>query len=201
MKPTTVETRSRARAVPWLVALAASTLGACAHDLPAPLASAAVEYRVGRDDVVEVQVWKEPALSAVVPVRPDGRISLPMAGDLIAEGRTTGEIRAEVTSRLAALVPAPSVSVMVREVRAARFYVLGEVAHPGAFPLSGALTVVEAVALAGGATEFARTGHLVLLRRKSGSPKPDRYGVSLDAIVKGLAAPVPLSAGDTIFVP
>ena len=182
------------------VAAAAAAIAGCAHgDLP-PAEERLADYRVGRDDVVEVAVWKEPALSATMPVRPDGRISLPMVGEVQAEGRTTAELGAEVTKRLAAYVPSPSVSVMVREVKSARFFVLGEVAHPGVYPLSGPLTVLEAMAIAGGTTEFARTGRVVVIRRAAGA-KPLRLRVSLDEIVDGRVAPMPLAAGDTVFVP
>jgi polysaccharide export outer membrane protein len=146
-------------------------------------------------------VWKEPALSATVPVRPDGKISLPMAGELVAVGHTTAELQGEIAERLRAYVPSPSVSVMVKEVKAQRFYVLGEVAHPGAYPLTGPLTVLEAMALAGGPTEFARTGRLVLIRADVKARRSQRFQVSLDDIVDGKRPPVALIAGDTLYVP
>jgi polysaccharide export outer membrane protein len=165
-----------------------------------PDVAARADYRMGQGDLIEVAVWKEPALSATVPVRPDGRISLPMAGDLVAEGRTPAELEAEVRGRLARFVPEPSVSVMVHEVRSPRIFVLGEVAHPGAYPLVGAITVLEAMAVAGGTTEFARRGRLVVLRRHGGAA-PVRIRVNLDEIVDGKARSLPLQPGDTVFVP
>jgi polysaccharide export outer membrane protein len=183
-----------------VVALSLLVAGAsgCAHgDLPPEVAPIA-EYRMGLDDVVDVTVWKEPALSAAVPIRPDGRISLPMIGDVPAAGRTTEELRREVAERLGRYVPEPSVSVMVKEVHASRFFVLGEVAHPGGYPLNGPLTVIEAMAIAGGTTEFARTGRLVVIRRAGGVR---RFRVSLDAMVDGRAPPLTLAPGDTVYVP
>jgi polysaccharide export outer membrane protein len=175
--------------------------GGCAHgDLPPP-ASPPADYQVGVDDVLDVSVWKEPALSSAVPIRPDGKISLPLAGELAAAGHTTAELKATITERLGPFVPNPIVSVAVKEVHAARFYVLGEVAHPGVYPLTGSLTVLEAVAVAGGPTEFAHTGHIVLIRRGRASEKAVRIRVNLDEVVGGKTPPAQLSAGDTLYVP
>jgi polysaccharide export outer membrane protein len=191
------EMTNRTLALALIVGLA----GCGAHgDLPPPVEPMA-EYRLGLDDMVDVMVWKEPALSASVPIRPDGKISLPMIGDVIAAGRTTTELRDEVAKRLQAVVPSPVVSVMVKEVRASRFYVLGEVAHPGAYPLNGYVTILEAVAIAGGATEFARTGGVVVIRQPTGKTAARRIKVSLDDIVGGHAQTIPLTAGDTVYVP
>jgi polysaccharide export outer membrane protein len=173
----------------------------CAHSGALPTEAAPVDYHLGPDDLIEVSVWKEPALSAVVPVRPDGKVSLPMAGELPAAGRTVEELRADIARRLAPSVPEPIVSVMVKEVRAARFFVIGEVAHPGAFPLTGGVTVLEAVTVAGGPTEFARKGRIVVLRRPTGSLRPARLRVNFDDVLSGRAPPLPLVPGDTVYVP
>src|SRR5438270_6186294 len=117
------------------IGLAVAALGfaaGCAHETTPPPNTPVAEYRIGKEDVVTVEVWKDPALSAKVPVRPDGKISLPMIGDVAAEGRTAGELKQEVAERLKPYVEQPVVGVMVTEVNAARFFVLGEVAHPGA---------------------------------------------------------------------
>jgi len=175
-------------------------LGAgCAHESSTVRDAPVGAYRLGPDDLVDVAVWKEPALSATVPVRPDGKITLPMAGDVEAAGRTTDELSREVGERLRKFVPEPVVAVMVKEVRAARFFVLGEVAHPGAFPLSGGLTVLEAVSVAGGPTEFARKSRIVVIRRDGG--KSARLPVDLDDVIDGRAAPIALRPGDTVYVP
>ncbi len=161
---------------------------------------AAGDYRLGPDDLVDVAVWKEPALSASVPVRPDGKISLPMAGDLQAAGSTALELQREVTARLKSIIAEPMVSVMVKEVRSPRFFVLGEVAHPGGFALTGGLTVVEAVSMAGGTTEFARKGRITVLRRGENA-RPTRIRVDLDDVISGRADPLALRPGDTVYVP
>lgn len=176
-------------------------VGGCAHvNTPASVAPQG-DYRLGADDVIEVAVWKEPALSASVPVRPDGKISLPMVGELAAQGRTAEELRLDITERLRSSIHDPVVSVMVKEVHAARFFVLGEVTHPGAFPLTAGTTILQAISVAGGPTEFARKGSVVVIRHGEGVAKAERLRVDFDDVLSGRVEPVPLAAGDTIYVP
>jgi polysaccharide export outer membrane protein len=172
----------------------------CAHETTPPPVMAQAEYRLGREDVVVVEVWKDPTLSAKVPVRPDGHITLPMIGDVQAEGRTTEELRREITEKLRPVVEQPVVSVMVSEINATRFYVLGEVAHPGAFPVRGHVTVVQALAMAGGPTEFANQRSVVVIRTLPDG-KEQRFKVDARDVLAGNARALPLVAGDTVFVP
>ena len=182
--------------------IACALWAGCAHgDQPPPVAAAAADYHLQREDVVDVQVWKEPALSAAAPVRPDGKITVPMVGEVAAEGRTARELQDEIAERLRPFVPAPAVTVIVREVKAGRFFVLGEVTHPGAYPIAHGLTVLEAMALAGGPTEFARTSRMLLMRPQGAGRSPSRIRVSLGDIVSGRLPPVQLLAGDTLYVP
>jgi polysaccharide biosynthesis/export protein len=158
------------------------------------------EYRIGREDLLEVVVWHEPELTRVVPVRPDGKISLPLAGELEAAGKTPAELQAGLVKILAPYIHDASVAVLVKEINASRVFVLGEVAHPGGFPLRGTMTVMQAIALAGGRTEFGGDG-VVWLR-----PKPDgntdRATLSFDEMVKGEAAgALWLRGGDVLYVP
>src|SRR3954469_3808751 len=112
----------------WRSAVCTFALAAgCAHETSRPPAMARAEYQIGREDVIAVEVWKDPTLSAKVPVRPDGKISLPMIGDVVAEGRTANDLKGEITTKLKGMVEQPVVGVMVSEVNHARFYVLGEV--------------------------------------------------------------------------
>lgn len=171
----------------------------CAHETTPPPAMPHAEYRIGREDVVAVEVWKDPALSAKVPVRPDGKISLPMIGDVVAEGRTASDLKQEVTERLKPMVESPVVGVMVTEVNATKFFVLGEVAHPGAFPVRGAVSVIQALALAGGPTEFANQRSVVVIRDQNG--KHARYKVDCREVLAGNAPAIALVPGDTVFVP
>lgn len=181
-----------------IVMLGALAVG-CAHETTRPPAAPRAEYQIGREDVIAVEVWKDPALSAKVPVRPDGKITLPMIGELDAEGRTTEDLRKEIADKLKPFVEQPVVSVMVSEINAARFYVLGEVAHPGAFPVRGRLTVVQALAMAGGPTEFANDRRVVVIRNSDG--KQTRYKVDTREVLAGNAPALTLVPGDTVFVP
>jgi polysaccharide export outer membrane protein len=179
-----------------VLTVAASWVAACAGT-PAPLPSAEpeAEYRLGPEDVVEVSVYGAEALSRTIPVRPDGRISLPLLGDVEATGRTAGELSRELTERLAPFVREPHVAVIVREINAPRVYVIGEVERPGAYPLRGRLDVIQALALAGGFGDFADRDGIVLIRGGK------RMIVDYDDLVDAKAAIPLLGAGDTIYVP
>ncbi|HEY6099942.1 MAG TPA: polysaccharide biosynthesis/export family protein [Anaeromyxobacter sp.] len=158
------------------------------------------EYRIGREDVLEVVVWHEPELTRVVPVRPDGRISLPLAGELEAAGKTPAELQAGLSKILAPYIRDAAVAVLVREINASRVYVLGEVAHPGGFPLRGPMTVVQGIAVAGGRTEFG-SDEIVWLRQKPDG-STDRASLSFKDLVKGEAAgALWLRGGDVLYVP
>jgi len=157
------------------------------------------EYRIGREDVLEVVVWHEPELSRVVPVRPDGKISLPLAGEIEAAGKTPAELQAGLTKALSGYIQDTQVAVLVREINGARVFVLGEVTHPGGFPLRGPMTVVQAMALAGGRTEFA--GDEVLWLREKPDGGSDRVSLSFGDLMKGEAAgALWLRGGDVLYV-
>jgi polysaccharide export outer membrane protein len=176
-------------------------LSACATskgDRPAPRPP--TEYRIGREDVLEVIVWHEPELSRVMPVRPDGRIGLPLAGEMDAAGLTPAELQVKVKEALAPFVKDVAVAVLVREVNGPRFFVLGEVPRPGGFPLRGAMTVTQALALAGGKGEFA--GNSVVWLRHTGEGKAERVRLSYRELVEGEAeGALWLAPGDVIYVP
>jgi polysaccharide biosynthesis/export protein len=158
------------------------------------------EYRIGREDVLEVVVWHEPELTRVVPVRPDGKISLPLAGEMEAAGKTPAELQQGLTKALGPYIQDAAVAVLVREINGPRVFVLGEVTRPGGFPLRGPMTVVQAIALAGGRTEFAR-GDVSWLRQKPDG-KTDRVKLSFDELVKGEAeGALWLRGGDVLYVP
>jgi polysaccharide biosynthesis/export protein len=158
------------------------------------------EYRIGREDVLEVVVWHEPELTRVVPVRPDGKISLPLAGEMEAAGKTPGELQQGLTKALGPYIKDAAVAVLVREINGPRVYVLGEVTRPGGFPLRGPMSVVQAIALAGGRTEFAR-GEVSWLRQGANG-KTDRVKLSFDELVKGEAeGALWLRGGDVLYVP
>lgn len=123
-------------------------------------------FRIGPEDILDVQVWKNSDLSRVVPVRPDGMISLPLVNDIQAAGMTPSELRLQITQRLSEFIPSPEVSVIVREVHSVKVAVLGNVKMPGHYELKSPATVLELIARAQGLTEFADRGRIVVLRQQ-----------------------------------
>jgi len=122
------------------------------------------EYRIGPEDVLLISVWKNEAVTKTVPVRPDGKISLPLINDVAAAGLTTLELRDVLAKRLAEYIPEPEVSVIVTEVRSFKVSVIGEVLKPARYDLKSWTTVLDALALAGGFTPFAARSQVVVLR-------------------------------------
>lgn len=158
------------------------------------------EYRIGKEDVLEVVVYKEPELSRVVPVRPDGRISLPLAGEVEAAGKTPSELQRGLAKTLAPYVHDATVAVLVREINGSRVFVLGEVIRPGGFPLRGPMSVVQAIAMAGGRTPYA--GDRVVWLRQSGEGKTTKATLSFGDMVKGEGSgALWLRGGDVLYVP
>jgi polysaccharide export outer membrane protein len=153
------------------------------------------EFRLSREDVVEIAVWKEPDLSRTVPIRPDGKITLPLLGDVKAEGLTPHELEANVQKQLSGLVRDPRVTVIVHDVNGQRVYVTGMVARPGAFPLRSSMGVLQALALAGGLAEFADRDSINVLRADG-----RRVEVAYQDLVTGRSK-VTLGPGDTVVVP
>jgi polysaccharide export outer membrane protein len=122
------------------------------------------EYHIGPEDILQVFVWKNDTLSRVVPVRPDGHISLPLLGEVRAQGFTPAQLRDQLTQRYTEYMPAPEVSVIVVEVRSFKVSVMGEVQKPGRFDLKSATTALDAIAMAGGFSPFASRSRVVILR-------------------------------------
>jgi polysaccharide biosynthesis/export protein len=130
-----------------------------------PLEPAAAAFQIGPEDILDISVWKNPELSRTVPVRPDGKVSLPLVNDIQAAGLTPAMLRDQVTTRLSEFLPAPEVSVMVREVHSRKVAVVGAVKTPGRFELKSPMTVLEVIALAQGFTDFASLDRIVVLRQ------------------------------------
>jgi polysaccharide export outer membrane protein len=191
-----------ARSPVWVALLFVGNLAAsCAHGDGATTGfdPRPAEYRIGKEDVLEVTVWKDAALSKTLPVRSDGKISMPLIGELVAAGKTPNELSDEIQKKLAPFVKEPSVHVIVREFNSARFFIVGEVARPGMYTLHGTVTPLEAIAMAGGLTEFARKGGITVIRRSGAGEQ--RLRVDFDDLVKGKARVHTLAPGDTIYVP
>src|SRR5215470_13076576 len=129
----------------------------------------AVPFQIGPEDILDISVWKNPELSRTVQVRPDGKVSLPLVNDIQAAGLTPATLREQVTTRLSDFIPAPEVSVVVREVHSRKVAVVGAVKTPGRFELKSPMTVLEAIALAQGFTDFASRDRIVVLRQSGGT--------------------------------
>jgi polysaccharide export outer membrane protein len=159
-------------------------------------------YIIGDDDVLAINVWKELELTRLVTVRSDGRISLPLAGEVQAAGRTPSQLEQEITSRLRGFITDPQVTVIVQETKSQKFNVLGQVVKPGSYPFTTGTTVVDAVATAGGFKDFAKRKSIYVLRQKPGGGET-RISFNYDKFIKvkkGIQN-VQLEPGDTLVVP
>jgi polysaccharide export outer membrane protein len=158
-------------------------------------------YAIKPGDRLQVSVWREEDLQLEVLVRPDGGISMPLAGDIPAQGMTIEKLREEIGERLKRYIPDPAVSVAVAEIRGNAIFVLGKVAHPGEFVIVRDIDVMQALSMAGGTTTYARLNDIKILRRNGASQSaiPFRYG----DVEKGrdLEQNIILQSGDTVVVP
>lgn len=160
-----------------------------------PISSA---YTIGPADVLRIIVWKEPDLTLDVAVRFDGMITFPLLGDLQAAGRAPSQLAESLSKGLARFVETPRVTVSVSQANSARFYVMGQVAKPGEYRLSNRTTVLQALALAGGFKEFAKSESMVIVREDQ-TVVPVNYKRIADG--KDVSQNVSLAPGDTIVVP
>lgn len=180
-------------------------LAACASMVNAPQSADVKEaghYIIGPEDVLEISVWKNADLSKVVTVRPDGKITLPLIGDVQAAGVTSDKLKDDITARLKQYQDAAVVSVMVQQVNSYRIYMLGEVRNPGSYQVKTRTTLLQAVSLAGGFTPYASKDKMVLLHMNE-SGAEEKTTVRLKDIVyseKG-GKNIMLMPGDTVFVP
>ncbi len=159
------------------------------------------DYRIGAEDVIEVSVWKEPDFSREVVVRPDGKISLPALGDVQAEGLSPAALTEQLQEALAQYIKSPKVSIIVSTINSKKVYVLGQVRTPGVFPLQSDMTALQAIAQAGGFTEWAKKGDVILLRKTGEGDQ--RIVINLRKVIKGSKGgeDVRLQPGDKIIVP
>src|ERR1700722_9927839 len=170
-------------------------------DAPKKAAIADPNYVIGAQDVLDISVWKEPEVSRVVPVRPDGKISLPLLNDVQAAGLTPDALARQITESLKKSRTNPQVTVIVTTINSQRVYLLGEVSRPGAFPMIPGMTVLQAISSGGGFTQFARTKSIYVLRNENG--KQVKYPFNYKEVINGKKPEqdIALKAGDTIVVP
>ena len=187
-----------------VLALAMMLLMLPVHSLAqeAPLPESGADYLIGIGDRLEIITWKEPDFSREeIVVRLDGKISFPLINDVVADGKTTSQLKAEIENQLKDFVTSPNVTVALRDAASKRFYILGEVMNTGEYPLSKNLTVLQAFAVAGGFTEWAAKKEIILLRRENGAETV--YRINYRDILKGkdFSQNVQIRADDTIIVP
>jgi polysaccharide export outer membrane protein len=166
---------------------------------PAQAPAITEEYKVGPGDKLRIEVYKDQQLSQSVQVRPDGKITLPLIGDMEATGRTPIELRDTIAKSLKDYVNNPTVTVIVVEAVASQVYVMGEVTHPGTMQLHGPTTILQALAMAGGFKEFANTKDVKVLRPNGSGMETLRFNYK--DVLNGDARPFYLRAGDTVVVP
>jgi polysaccharide export outer membrane protein len=166
----------------------------------APAASP-LDYRIGAGDVLQLFVWKEPDLTRDVTVRLDGKVTIPLLGDVTAAGETPQKLADAVATRLKTFLNAPQVTIGIAQATSARFHVLGQVGKPGDFPLTRTTTVLQGLALAGGFKDFAKTDSIVIIRDEGQGQTS--IPVNYKKLEGGhdLSQNIPLRPGDTILVP
>jgi polysaccharide biosynthesis/export protein len=158
-------------------------------------------YVIGPSDMLNIDIWKQPDISRTVPVRPDGKISLPLVNDVQASGLTPLQLQASLTDKLKGFVNNPEVTVIVTQVNSQRIYVLGQIARPGAVDMLPNMTVLQAIASAGGPAQFAKDKSIYILRNENG--KQTKFPFNYPDVIKGKHPEqnILLRPGDTIVVP
>jgi polysaccharide export outer membrane protein len=165
------------------------------------LCSSASDFYLGPEDVLEISVWRDEALSRQVIVRPDGKISFPLVGDMTAQGKTVDELRKDVEEKIKAYVPDTPVTVMVVKLGSPKVYVVGKVARPGVYLMGQPLTVMQALAMGGGTVTFADTEDILVIRKEKGQQTTYKFDYGKVSSGKDLDQNIWLKPGDTVVVP
>ena len=176
--------------------------GAGTQSQPGAAAQGQAEYVIGMGDVLKIMVWKEPDLTCELAVRSDGRISLPLVGDVQAAGQTIGGLKKTLEQRYGKLITDPAVSVMLTQSKSRRYYIIGQIKQPGEFPIDFPITVLQALAKSGGFLDWAKKDKITIVRRGENGQEsilPFDY----EALVAGhnQQQNVLVQPGDTIVVP
>jgi polysaccharide export outer membrane protein len=177
----------------------ASTSTPSASSVPLPHDNSFV---IGNDDQLAINVWKEPDLTRTIPVRSDGKISLPLVGEIQAEGRTPLQLEEDIAAKLKSFITEPEVTVIVEQINSQKFNILGQVNKPGSYPLSTATTVLDAIAAAGGFRDFAKQKSIYILRQNASGGEA-RLEFNYKEVIKGKNPQqnIKLEPRDTIVVP
>ncbi len=193
--------------IPGLIVLVCLLVGGCAENVTYPVEyDPPSSFLIGPEDVLSVMVWRNQDLSREVVVRPDGAISMPLIGDVMAAGVSANVLAKRISERLTEYMGSPTVSVQIKEVKSYYIYVVGEVQKAGKYPLQSYATVLQGVSMAGGFTPFASKNKMQvvrIVRDKQGAPKELRIPTGYDSLISG-KGPIGnffLMTGDTIVVP
>ena len=177
----------------------------CAQDTPAGGGSPAKPHNdnfvIGNDDVLAINVWKEPDISRSIPVRSDGKISLPLVGEVQAAGLTPLKLEKDIANKLKNYISEPEVTVMVQQVNSQKFNILGQVVRPGSYGIANSPTVLDAIALAGGFRDFAKKKNIYVLRQSASGESRLPFNYKDISQGKNIAQNIKLQPGDTIIVP
>lgn len=192
-------------ALKWFV-VALALLGAlgvfAAHAADTTSSVVSSDYVIGPEDLLQISVWKNEALSRLVPVRPDGKISIPLLHDIQAAGLTPMQLRDKIATALGEFLPSPEVAVTVAEVRSFRVSVLGEVQRPGVLQLRSTTTILEAIAMAGGFRDFASPSKIVIFRKDdNGGTKKLKFNYNRAVGSSSVEENLTLKTGDVVVVP
>lgn len=158
-------------------------------------------FLIGPNDILSIYVWKEPELTREVTVMPDGRVTFPLAGDIVAQGQTVTQLKKTITQKLEKYVTAAEVTVIVRESRSQMIYAIGKVARPGPYPLTAGMTILQALSTAGGFTEWADQKNIMIMRRQAGKEIQIPFNYKEFTSGQNLEKNILLHPGDTIVVP
>ena len=189
-------------ALTTILVLASMIIVAKAADVLKPTYAAnpaTPEYRLGPEDVIEVFVWKQPDLTTTVVIRPDGRISLPLTNELEASGKTAVQLQKEITEKLREYIAQPIVNVIVKQVNSLKISVLGEVRKPDVYRIKNQVTVLDAIAMAGGFTDLARPNRVIVIRNAPSGPQRIKINVK-QVVADESRAPFFLQPLDTVYV-
>ena len=196
-----ITARMTRRAPAVALALVVLMIRAGVAQSPAPPPEPATDYVIGPEDVLDIAVWNSAEISRTVPVRPDGKISLPLLNDVQAAGFTPMQLRDMLVKALASYIPSPTISVIVREVHSFKVTVIGEVKAAGRYELKSRSTVLDVLAMAGGLSQYASRSRIVVLRQENGAAREMPFPFDKVTAKGGSQENFCVKPGDIILVP
>ncbi len=183
------------------IAIAALSLASWLGGASPAAAQALPDYKLSPGDQIEVSVWKEPELSKTVIVRPDGKFSYPLAGEITAASKTVSQVQSEITARLKQFIPEPVVTAALTVLDGNRIYVIGQVGKPGTYVMNPRLNVLQALAVAGGMTPFANADGIMVMRGIGAQQRILRFRYGDVSKGRDVEQNIQLEAGDVVIVP